>query len=99
MTEIAKEGMKEVTDEGIINIKNFPNNKDPYHILVENKDILRLEVCKLQNTKEDVSDCLTFQQKNLEKNILQFDHLTSLEFCSLSLFMILSFIIIWRITR
>lgn len=58
--------MDNAGNEGIVTIdmsKDTP--KDPFHINNSDPDILILEICKLQATKDEVVNCLTSQQNNI----------------------------------
>ena len=65
------EPTKEAISEGIVTvIAPKPSNeiKDIYNITSDIKDVLRLEICSLQQTKETVVDCIRMQQQNLSKH-------------------------------
>lgn len=65
------EPTKDSINEGIVTVvapKPSSESKDIYNIKSGNHEVLILEVCKNQSTKESVIDCLSVQQINLVEN-------------------------------
>lgn len=62
-----------------------PAPKDNYNLSSDNLDILRLEICKSQFSKEQITECLTQQQlliKNSDPSV-----------SSTSMFLIIAFVV------
>ena len=82
--------MDKNTDEGIVTVVAAPEHaKDAYHITSGVHDVLILEICKSQITKESVVDCLETQQQQLMTN----HKFTVMDYVGASFFAITLFLI------
>lgn len=66
--------VQQPNNEGIVIVPPLERNKDPYHVGYSSNDVLKLEICKLQQSKDDIISCLEYQQKNLIKDELIFEY-------------------------
>ena len=56
--------------DGIVVVSGtIPKPTDIYHIESTNQDVLVLEICKLQSSKDEIIGCLTAQQERLSNGM------------------------------
>lgn len=60
---------KEQDQDGIVQVQANPIAivKEDYNIGSDNMDILRIEICKSQLSREEITSCLTVMQDNIKK--------------------------------
>lgn len=56
------------SDDGVIQVTAVPPPNDIYHIGSKDMDVLRLEICKTQITKEATNDCIIVMQNEVIKH-------------------------------
>lgn len=96
------ESQKSVNDDAIFSPEaptSVPQNEDIYSLKSDNTDILKLQICKSQPSKEAIMDCLTIQQSQI-KYESEHSSMLSLEFIGcFSLVCIAALIAIWRFMK